>query len=149
MACLLRRLLCSYLPSPGVQLDFVVPINVLRPLSNADNEETPCSEKSASENSFVLRHRSDHHVSVSFLDQRKPFPSAYSTPPGHGGVVGWPAICTESYILNGTHRFGHVREFESGYALLRIYIPSCRPSQFPFQQFTGLPNHLQTHSHLD
>ena len=101
MACLLRRLLWSYLPSPGVQLDFVVPISVLRSLSNADNEETPCSERSASENSFALRHRSDHYVSVSFLGQRKPSSSAYSTTSGHGGVVGWPAICTESYILMG------------------------------------------------
>ena len=50
---------------------------------------------------FALRHRFDHYVSVSFLGRGNPFSSAYSTTSGCGGIVGWSAICTESYILMG------------------------------------------------
>ena len=95
-----RRLLWACIHFLGVQLGFVVPTSVLRPLSNAA-EETSCSERSAYDNSFALRHRSEFYLSASFFGDRKLFSSAYSVVSRCGGVVGWPAICTESHILRG------------------------------------------------
>ena len=73
-------------------------MSVLRLLSMANNEENIVLKDQPTRNSSALRHRSDHHVSVSFLGQKKPFSSAYSTLSGRGGMVGWPPFRYEVQV---------------------------------------------------